>query len=266
MGSGRGMFFGAIFPSPSTDLYPSWYKPNKGATGSQVIDKVSGKLATSCTPDAAKETVYNGNPNSFSIDEFVNGGIKSKTVTGNDDVHNCGDAPPTITLTAPDVCNDSCTITATASQGTDPLSSSQFPGTVEIDVGGKKVKTFTVSSSPSTVSFQYSPTSSGSQQVTAIVTDSVLYQGSDSKTVDFTAGVAGGNKAITNFQATDDGTNTTFSWSGGKGPFTIYDSDTGFSFQCSSSNTCQHNDNQIGSGDSVSITDSRGNSAPTTVQ
>lgn len=47
--------FGDIEPSPAMEIYPSWYQP-KTANGGQRIDKVSGLLATSCTPADAIET------------------------------------------------------------------------------------------------------------------------------------------------------------------------------------------------------------------
>ena len=182
--------YGEIVPSSSTDIFPSWYQPKTaGNNASQTIDKVSNKLATSCTPDDAKVVQQNGNANTFSVDKFVAGGALTGDVNATDDVHNCGDTMPAITLTAPDSCSNTdnsgqgCTITATVTQGTHPLSSDQFPGTVVISVNGTQVQTFNVDSSPSTVSFNYVPTSTGSVTVTATVTDSVLYQATDTKTV-----------------------------------------------------------------------------------
>jgi membrane peptidoglycan carboxypeptidase len=36
-------------PTPTTDIFPSWYKPKTGSTQAVTIDRVSGKVATSCT-------------------------------------------------------------------------------------------------------------------------------------------------------------------------------------------------------------------------
>lgn len=176
--------YGDVEPSSSTDLYPSWYQSptNGGGNTSQTLDKVSGKLATSCTPSDAKEVQSNANANSFSVDKFVSGAMNPLTISGTDDVHHCDDALPSITLTVPPACadtdngGDGCTITATVTQGTKPLSSDKFPGTVTISINGTQVQSFTVSDSPSTVSYNYKPTSTGSVTVTAQVTDSVLYQ------------------------------------------------------------------------------------------
>jgi membrane peptidoglycan carboxypeptidase len=193
--------YGDIEPSPSNDIFPSWYVGGgSGKATSQTLDKVSGALATSCTPALAKEVVGNANVASWNIDIFVNHGVPNvgssssgtsvSSSTATDSVHNCNDSPPTVTLTAPGACTNSCTITATVTQGTHPLSDpqySQFPGTIKFTLGGQTLSTQTVSNSPSTVSFTYTPTSSGSGTITATVTDSVLYSGSDSAPINFTA-------------------------------------------------------------------------------
>ena len=178
---------GEIVPSPATDLFPSWYQPKSTAATTQTIDKVSGKLATSCTPDAAKETLGNSNANSWNVDIFAGGNVNPSSVNGTDNVHNCGDTPPSVTVTAPATCPEDtgCTITATITQGTHPLSDPQYPnypGTVNFTVNGQVIKSFTVTDSPSTVSFNYTPTGSGSFTISAQVTDSVLYSGSGSAT------------------------------------------------------------------------------------
>jgi len=173
--------YGDIEPSPTTDLFPSWYTAKTG-NSTQTIDKVSGKLATSCTPASAKETVGNSNANLWNVDVFNGGATTSaSTVSGNDDVHSCDDSPPAISLNAPSECDPpaGCTITATVSQGTHALTDPQHPdtpGTVNFSVNGQVVKSFTVTDSPSTVSFNYVPTSDGNTTITASVTDSVLYQ------------------------------------------------------------------------------------------
>jgi len=181
-------------PGPSTDLFPSWYQQRQaGATTSQTTDRVSGKLATSCTPELAKQNVTSSNENAFSADIFVNKGASSSaTATGNDDVHNCNDTKPSVTLTAPQTCGGSgaCTFTVTVSQGTAALSSAQFPGTVNLLINGQRVDTKTVSESPSTVTFTYTPTGAGPGTVTAQVIDSVLYDSSDTANITFVASTA----------------------------------------------------------------------------
>jgi membrane peptidoglycan carboxypeptidase len=197
--------YGAEVPGPTDDVYPAWYVGKNSGSSIETIDKVSGLKATSCTPSLAKETVGGGNDGSFSIDLFyptmkttsqLEGGSAATATTATDDVHNCNDSPPTITLTAPSTCQTSCTITATATQGTHALTDSQypdFPGTVTFTLNGQVIHKAYVSSSPSTVSFTYSPSSSGSGAVNATVTDSVLYSGSASQTVSYSTAAAGGN-------------------------------------------------------------------------
>ncbi|HEX4774263.1 MAG TPA: transglycosylase domain-containing protein, partial [Candidatus Saccharimonadales bacterium] len=128
--------YGDIEPSPSNDIYPSWYVGGtSGKSTSATIDRVSNAVATSCTPAAAKETVYNGNSASWNIDIFKGGHpsvgssntVSSSSSSATDSVHNCNDSPPSITLTAPSTCDTSCTITATVTQGTHPLSDPQYP-------------------------------------------------------------------------------------------------------------------------------------------
>lgn len=200
---------GSVEPSPSTDLYPSWYQPHTG-NSAVTIDKVSNKVATSCTPADAKMYITNGNANSFSVDQFVNGAGRASAnqynTTASDDVHNCSDSMPTASITIdgngnnntggqPNTCDiqNGCSVTVTVSQGTHPLSSSQFPGVVTVSANGKVVKTFTLdpsATSPTSLSFTYMPSNNDAGQtvnMTAKVTDSVLYQAnSDQQSVDIT--------------------------------------------------------------------------------
>lgn len=220
--------YGAEVPGPTNDLYPSWFTgKNSGTSSAETIDKVSGLKATSCTPPLARETVGGAADSSFSIDIFypvktttsaLEGGTAAPTsAAGSDNVHNCNDSPPTVTLTAPGTCPASgCTITATVTQGTHPLSSSQYSGKVTFTLGGKTIHTATVSNSPSTVSFAYTPTSTGSGTLTATVTDSVLYSGSQSQAMSYSS--------ASPISASATGTSSSsvaLSWSGGNAPFNV---------------------------------------------
>lgn len=75
-----------------TDLFPSWYKKPKEETKDYVMDRVSKKLATNCTPEAAKETIKlvtvsdPSNPNSPPTTTAPDG----YDITQNDDIHQCG--------------------------------------------------------------------------------------------------------------------------------------------------------------------------------
>ncbi|HVO86878.1 MAG TPA: transglycosylase domain-containing protein [Candidatus Binatia bacterium] len=210
---------GEIVPSPATDLYPSWYVQKSTASGStnSTIDKVSNKTATSCTPDLAKQT-QSGNTaaNAFSIDIFYGNGTTA--TSGTDDVHVCGDALPTISVTvsddskppasAPagtDTCTVSCTITAAPTPGTHPFDDpqyAQFPGTVNFLVNGQVVKTiYTSTGGP--YSFVYNVTASGAGTVSAQIIDSVLYSNTASDNVNFYASLTGFNNSTPSTKPTN---------------------------------------------------------------
>ncbi len=185
-------------PSPSTDLFPSWYVGSSAAAKSQEFDKVSGLLATSCTPDAAKEKRNNSNVAKWNVDIFKGGTTSgtSTTTDATDNVHNCNDTKPSAQITSVNVGNSpvldssgnytcpltGCTIMIRVDQGTHSLTDSkyaEFPGTVSLLINGKSVQSKAVSSN-STVQFTYVPSSSGTITIGAQVTDSVLYAGTDS--------------------------------------------------------------------------------------
>jgi membrane peptidoglycan carboxypeptidase len=263
--------YGDVEPSPSQDLYPSWYiGGGSGKASSQTIDRVSGKLATSCTPAAAKETTYNGNVASWNIDIFVNrgvpnigsttSGVSSTTASSTDDVHNCNDSPPTVTLTAPSSCPSSgCTVTATVTQGTHTLNDPQYPqdpGKVVFTLNGQVIHSQNVSDSPSTVSFAYTPTSTGSGTLTATVTDSVLYTGSASQAMSYTSSSP---ISITGFSKS--GSKESLAWSGGNGSsYTAYLNGNASDCQ-TGGNNCTVSD--VKTGDSIYVKDSDGNTSQT---
>jgi membrane peptidoglycan carboxypeptidase len=186
---------GSVEPSPSSEIYPSWYKPKATSSQNSTIDKVSNKLATNCTPAAAKQTVGgNAAPNSFSVDNYYPPGAGSAAASSantgaNDDVHICSDTPPTVSVTATDNNNGTATLAAFVSAGTHKLNDpqyAQFPGTVTFSVNGQEAGSKPANDPQDNVSFSYNIPSTGSYTVTATVTDSVLYSASDSKTVTFT--------------------------------------------------------------------------------
>jgi len=182
---------GSVEPSVSNDLFPSWYQAKSGSNSTQTLDKVSNLLATSCTPELAKLSASGANDNSFSADQYYptnrSGSSSSSTrttATASDNVHQCGDTKPSVTITAPDNCPASgCTITATATAGTHPISSDRFKGTLNFMINGQVVNSQTINSSPATVTYTYTPTSSGQTTITAQVIDSVLYESTGSTTV-----------------------------------------------------------------------------------
>lgn len=227
---------GSREPSPSTDLFPSWYKATKAGTAKQVIDVVSNKLATDCTPTRARKDVSGGgSANSLSSDRFVGAG--GANTSEQDDIHKCDDTKPAISI----ISSSPNSIVVSVTAGTHPLSSDQFPGSINVIIDGQTVQSFPVSNAqagtPMTLSFNYS--GSGSKTITATVVDSVLYDASDeSNPVDFAAG------GSLNLSASRSGGGNTvnFSWTGGDGPYTVhYKRDTAASY--SSANTCSSNGN-----------------------
>jgi membrane peptidoglycan carboxypeptidase len=260
---------GEIVPSPTTEIYPSWYKQKAQSSASSVIDRVSNKLATSCTPDSAKQTVGgNAAPNAFSIDIFYppgqTGSTSSANTSATDDVHNCGDSPPTIHLTAtPDnIDPNKYTVTAFVSAGTHPFNDpqySQFPGTITFSLNGNTLCTEGVSDPQDNKSCDFTATSGGT--LTATVTDSVLYSASDSAQINFTQAAVGPQ----NLTATISGANTKITWDSGTAPFVV--KDNGTTLSCTSS-PCSVPKVLAPSGSTVTVTDNGGSGtqASTTVK
>jgi penicillin-binding protein 1A len=184
-------------PTPSTDIFPSWFV-GKNKTSAQTIDKVSGLLATSCTPEAAKQISNNSNVATWNVDIFMGGssGTDSNAVSLYDNVHNCNDTPPTASVTAINGAPTGsgtttitcplagCDVSVYVEQGTALLTDSarsNFPGTVSLLINGQSVQSQAVSST-GVVHFNYFPGTgaSGTVQIGAQVIDSVLYQGTSS--------------------------------------------------------------------------------------
>lgn len=195
-------YVGQVVPSPSTDIFPSWYVGSAKST-SATTDKVSGKLATSCTPTLARQTSANSNAASWNVDIFAGGSASNSSASsasspqGSDDVHACSDDAPNVTITAvngssangnstPNCPANGCTIMVHVEKGTHELNDNtrpNFPGTLTLVVGGQTVQTRQVSDSGD-YQLTYNPTgSNGSVQIEAQIVDSVLYQGTDTKTI-----------------------------------------------------------------------------------
>lgn len=253
--------YGDIEPSPTNDIFPSWFVGGKSSANStQTIDKVSGKVATSCTPALAKQSVSNGNASKWNIDIF-NGGtqsvggnaVNSSTSTATDDVHSCSDSPPTINLTVSDNHDGTATLAAFVSAGTHPFNDSQYsqyPGTVTFYVNNKKVASKGVTDPQDNVSVSYTVPSDGKYTVSATVTDSVLYSATDSHTISLQAKA---KKLSFNSVYTDSA-----SWTGGTGPYTVIDMNDG-THLCDNvqGNNCNYSQS-INDGDSVEVSDSNG--------
>nr|MBA3758537.1 hypothetical protein [Candidatus Saccharibacteria bacterium] len=207
---------GSVEPSPTNDLFPSWYK-KRAATGTKrTIDVVSNKVATDCTPARAKKEVTDAAADQFTTDKFVGGGQAANT-SEKDDIHKCEDIKPSVRLTITPNGGNNYTLSADVTGGTHPLSSEAFPGSVNFKAGGQTLSggAFGISSS-GVVSMNYTAPV-GTTEITVEVVDSVLYDASDTGTV---TAAAVNTPAIT--QAKKTGGNTNFKWSGGTGTVTIY--------------------------------------------
>ena len=265
---------GSVEPSPSTEIYPSWYKPRGISTQNSTMDKVSNKVATDCTPALAKQTVGgDSSADHFSADIFT--GIMAAAngnTSANDDVHSCSDTPPSIASLFIDgqdatsggtvTCTGSCTITTTIAQGTHPLNDekySQFPGTVNLVINGQTAQSRGVSDSPSTLTFDY--VGSGSVTVAIQVIDSVLYSTtSSSATVNFAPAAPAAPAAPTlHFESAKakSGT-TTVSWSGGSGPFTVKNGSVTLCSAPAGATSCQGPSALAPKNSHVTVSDSNG--------
>ena len=256
---------GSQEPSPAQDLYPSWYKKKGAVTGKKkVIDRVSNKLATDCTPDRAKQEVSEGDAESFSGDTLRPGGT---TGEDKDDIHKCDDAKPSVSLGVSGG-GGNYSISATVAQGTHAISSSQFPGTLSFFIDGQPISSCNSGGTalpgcslqingPGNYSVSFSSSSSGSKTISAIVVDSVLYDGSNSLSVSLSGG--GGlsfNKADKN------GGQVEYEWSGGTGPYTVYRNGT---LQCGPTSSFSCVGPNLPDGVLVRVEDSEGHSDTTEV-
>ena len=199
---------GSVEPSPSTDLFPAWYENRRQQSAARkTIDRVSNKLATDCTPARARQEITETDASSFSGDTFVDAGGTNNGEQ--DDVHKCDDIKPGVTLSI--IKNgDSYSLVAAVSQGTHPLSSDRFRGTVIFMVNGNELPggTFHVDSS-GTITYQnFTPDFSGTGSVTVTVIDSVLYDASDSGTIN----AASASNAISGFTVSTSPGSATLNW------------------------------------------------------
>lgn len=211
---------GAVVPSKSTDIFPSWYKSNNKKQGSaRTIDIVSSKIATDCTPGRARKDTNDAVANTFSVDKYIGGGSANADTTQHDDIHKCDDIKPSIALSTTKNGN-TYHLVATVSQGTHPLSSDKYPGTVTFTIDGQVLTggSFNMQS-PGTVEFNYEGNFDGSKTIVATIVDSVLYDASDSATLTGSGSSPETGSGPLTFTRAVGSSNITFSWSGGKAPY-----------------------------------------------
>lgn len=167
-----------------TDIFPSWYTPPKANTGASArVDKVSGKLATDCTPPDAIDTIYSGgitaevSPNDPAYRNWQppvaalaarlgmsTGGLP----TAPDDVHQCSDAKPNISISVSPNSGSNFTISASVTSGTFPANK------LLLLYNGSQVDSQNINGS-GTYTMSYSPNQSGSGSFSIKVLDTGLY-------------------------------------------------------------------------------------------
>jgi hypothetical protein len=177
----------------TVDIFPSWYTPMSSIGGKTAqIDQVSGKLATECTPDLAKQTAYSSaitpeitkaeNPSQYALwlTALQKAGYSTSggdLPTDSDNVHHCDDKRPTVQIHGangggPYDLNISVTSGTFAANKLEVYFDDQIISTAKIDGDGSyDISCSTACSSP------------GSHTFKAVVTDAALYQGTDEATV-----------------------------------------------------------------------------------
>ncbi len=122
-----------------TDIFASWYQlPTASGNQSATIDVVSGKLATACTPQDARRDITGAlitaeipptdiayprwNPPVQALAASLGYGSGGSIPTQNDDVHQCGDAQPTATISATANANGTVSVTTSVTSGRFPIS------------------------------------------------------------------------------------------------------------------------------------------------
>ena len=153
------------------DIFPSWYVPKILPAGNQnniQIDRISGKIATSCTPLRAIETVEATKiTDEISIDDpfyenwhtpIIEGLYEQFELTAltnaKDDTHDCDDELPSIKiLQAPEICYQTCAIKLEIEGGTFDLSQLNFIHAGQILSNGA----ISLSGQQQTVDYVYDP-------------------------------------------------------------------------------------------------------------
>lgn len=160
-----------ISVSGRTDLFPSWYKKPKEDIKDYVVDRVSKKLATACTPEAAKETIKvttmsdPTKPNS----QVTGAAPDGYDITKEDDVHQCGvEAASGFTLSS------SGSPSRTRSLNVSFSPSGNGIQTVEFLVNGQPISSQPGAGASYSTSYTFPAT--GSYTIQVRVTDNLYYQ------------------------------------------------------------------------------------------
>lgn len=159
-----------------SDIFPSWYTRQAAATGNEkmTFDRVSKKRATDCTPDAARieiDVIASTDPIS---NKKVYSASDGYLPNQQDDLHKCEDIKPFINT----ISSSKNKVTITFTQGTHSLQ------TISLNIGGTDIGSASVGSSGEKT-FDIPGSIKGPQAVVVTLTDSALYSGSLTNTLDF---------------------------------------------------------------------------------
>lgn len=204
------------------DIAPAWFKGVESKNAVKVIiDTVSNKLATECTPDLArKEVTDNGVAPELATSDplfsaFAKGAgysASGASIKDKDDVHKCSDAKPVIT-----------NFSVTGGGGVYQFEADYDEGdfdleTVNFKVNGSVVSSCTIPSgdcSSNHAEFEYVSAVSGSATVVVEIIDEVLYSDDATENTSFEEN----NLVIIN--ASGNGGGSDFEWEGGSGIVSI---------------------------------------------
>lgn len=158
------------------DMFQSWFKKPKEVNKDFVMDKVSRKLATECTPEGAKETIQVMS----SIDpatnkETIGTPPEGWDIKNNDDVHQCGVVSASnFTISTAGQPNRTRTISVSFAPGPNPIQ------TVEFIVNGQVVSSQPGSGGAYNASYTFPDV--GTYNIQVRVTDSLFYQATSTAT------------------------------------------------------------------------------------
>lgn len=161
------------------DIFQSWFRKPKETKKKFTMDKVSKKLATSCTPADAKETIevtVVSDPNRPGS-EVIGTPPAGYDIKNNDDAHKCNDKKPSvgaIGLTEIDPESRTYTITASVSKGKFSLEK------VEFIVNGQVVSSQNAKGSSYSTTYKFPK--DGTYTIRVRTSDSGYYQGENSIT------------------------------------------------------------------------------------
>ncbi len=147
------------------EVYPSWWNKTQGQTNATLtFDKLSKYKATTCTPDAAKDTVavIKSTDPVTKVDIYTNV-PNGYDATKDDDKHSCSDVPPSASVSA-----SGGNVTVTVTPGTFPITGSS----VTITYNGA---TLQATQTGNTFKAPYTGATPTAGSVSAVVLDSGYY-------------------------------------------------------------------------------------------